>query len=135
MVDLADQARDVTVDAVGPQSLTFVELLKCLRGAVGARGLILPAPGVLFPAVTWVLGRMLRDTLLTREEYVAMASGLADSTAAATGTIRMTDWIASCGASLGVRYAHEIDRHFRPGPAVSETDRPGPVGRGWGERG
>jgi NADH dehydrogenase len=69
-------------------------------------------PGALFPAVTWTLGRALRDTLLTREEYLAMAAGLADSSAPSTGTTRLTDWITENRDTLGTTYAHELRRHY-----------------------
>lgn len=121
MVDLGGQQEDVTLDAVGPESLTFLELLQHLRTAVGARTLLAPCPLAAFPAVTWTLGRLMRDVVLTREEWTAMVSGLADSTAEATGTTRITEWIADNGPRLGTRYAHELHRHFRPGPALSET--------------
>jgi NADH dehydrogenase len=65
-----------------------------------------------------VLSAALRDTLLTREEYQAMADGLADSAAPATGEIVFTDWIAAHGAELGRTYANELDRHFRPARPV-----------------
>ena len=55
----------------------------------------------------------LRDTLLTRDEYRALADGLADSDAPATGTIVLTDWIAEHAPDLGRRYANELDRHYR----------------------
>lgn len=125
MSDLGEQRDPVTLDAVGPESLAFVDILRHIRTAVGAHALILPVPGAAFPPVAWVLGRLLRDTLLTRDEYLAMAAGMADSDAAATGTIRLTEWIARHGDDLGRRYAHEINRHFRAGPAVVESAPPG----------
>ena len=59
--------------------------------------------------------------LLTRDEYEAMAAGLADSDAPSTGTIAFTDWVAEHGAELGRRYANELDRHFRPASAPGAT--------------
>ena len=56
---------------------------------------------------------MLRDRLLTGEEYRAMADGLADSGEPPTGQVKLTDWIADNGDTLGRRYANEIDRHYR----------------------
>lgn len=113
MVELADGSDPVTVDAVGPESLAFRELLEFIRASIGSRTLIGSVPGVLFPVITTVLGAVLRDTLLTRQEYFAMAAGLADSRAPATGTTRITDWISENRDTLGRRYAHEIRRHFR----------------------
>jgi hypothetical protein len=61
---------------------------------------------------------VLRDTLLTADEYRAMADGLADSAAPSTGDIVFTDWVAGHDEELGRSYANELDRHFRPAPAA-----------------
>jgi NADH dehydrogenase len=112
-VSLGQREDTVTVDAVGPQRLTFAELVRAIRSAVGARSLIVPVPGALIPVLARGLGLMLRDTLLTTEEYQAMAAGLADSAQPATGRVVLTEWIEQHGAELGRTYANELDRHFR----------------------
>jgi uncharacterized protein YbjT (DUF2867 family) len=111
---LGTGADDVVVDAVGPESLTFRELVDSVRSAVGSHALVVPVPGPLLVAASRALSFVLRDTLLTSEEYHAMADGLADSDAPATGQIRLTDWITEHADDLGRRYANELDRHFRP---------------------
>jgi uncharacterized protein YbjT (DUF2867 family) len=112
-VELDSRPGNVTVDAVGPESVTFREMVLALRAATGSRSLVVPAPGWAIPPLSAVLGRMLRDVLLTPEEYRAMASGLADSSAPATGKLSLTDWITSHGGELGRVYANELDRHYR----------------------
>ncbi len=42
-----------------------------------------------------------------------MADGVADSGEPPTGQVKLTDWIADNGGTLGRRYANEIDRHYR----------------------
>ena len=113
-VDLGARSDDVTVDAVGPESVTFLELVKAVRTAVGSHALLVPVPGALLPVAARALGIALRDTVLTPEEYRAMADGLADSAAPSTGRIVFTDWVAEHGTELGLRYANELDLHFRP---------------------
>ena len=110
----------VIIDAVGPQSLTFRELVDAVRAAVGSRAVIVNVPGPVVLGLSRVLGAALRDTLLTGDEYRAMADGLADSAAPATGDTVFTDWVAAHGAELGRNYANELDRHFRSArqPAV-----------------
>ena len=66
------------------------------------------------PPLASVLGFVLRDVLLTADEYRAMADGLADTDGPATGSIALSAWIQQHADSLGRRYANEIDRHFRP---------------------
>jgi NADH dehydrogenase len=113
-VDLGARTDTVTLDAVGPQSLTFRELVDAVRAAVGSHALVVPIPGRVLTGLSSALGLVLRDTLLTRDEYQAMAAGLSDSDAPPTGTIVLTDWIDEHGTELGRRYANELDRHFRP---------------------
>jgi len=103
----------VTVDAVGPQSLTFRQMVAEIRDAVGSRSVLLPVPGMVIPVLASVLNLALRDTLLTAAEYASMASGRADSAGPATGSIVFTDWVHEHGTELGRRYANELDRHFR----------------------
>jgi nucleoside-diphosphate-sugar epimerase len=111
--DLGARSDTVTMDAVGPQSVTFRQLVDEIRAAVGSRSLIVPLPGAAIPMLAGVLGLALRDTLLTAGEYRSMAAGLADSAGPTTGTIGVTNWIREHGDELGRRYASELDLHFR----------------------
>jgi uncharacterized protein YbjT (DUF2867 family) len=112
-VELGARNDTVVVDAVGPQSLTFRQLVDAVRAAVGSHAVVLPVPGPLVTGLSSALSLLLRDTLLTRDEYQAMANGLADSNDPATGKTVFTEWIAEQGPELGRRYANELDRHFR----------------------
>lgn len=111
--DLGARTDAVVLDAVGPQSLSFRQMVEEIRAAVGSRSVILPVPGALIPALAAVLNMALRDTLLTADEYTAMAAGRADSTAPTTGKTIFTDWVAENGNTLGRFYANELDLHFR----------------------
>jgi uncharacterized protein YbjT (DUF2867 family) len=117
-VELGARTDTVVMDAVGPQGLTFRQLVDAVRTAVGSRAVMVPVPPVLLTGLARALSLALRDVLLTRDEYQAMTDGLADSDAPATGTIVFTDWIAEHGPELGRRYANELDRHFRPPPRL-----------------
>jgi len=101
------------VDAVGPQSLTFRQMVAEIRDAVGSRSILVPVPAPAIPALAAALNLVLRDTLLTGAEYASMAANLADSAAPATGSTVFTDWVHEHGDELGRRYANELDRHFR----------------------
>jgi hypothetical protein len=54
-----------------------------------------------------------RDVLLATDEYRSMAEGLADSDAPTTGTVWLSEWLASHGPVLGTRYFNELELHFR----------------------
>jgi NADH dehydrogenase len=104
---------DTVVDAVGPDRPTFLELVGLIREAVGSRSLIVRVPGFAVPALASVLGLVLRDVLLTGDEFRAMAEGMADTDGLATGTISVSDWIRDHADTLGRSYANEIERHFK----------------------
>jgi uncharacterized protein YbjT (DUF2867 family) len=118
--ELGTSQETVTVDAVGPQSVTFRELVDAVRAAVGSRAVVVNVPGPVLLGLSRVLSVALRDTLLTRDEYQAMADGLADSAAPPTGDTVLTDWVAAHGAELGRDYANELDRHFRPARRLAD---------------
>jgi NADH dehydrogenase len=112
-VELGDRSDTMALDAVGPQTLTFRQLVDTVRTAVGSHALVLRVPAAVLTTLSRGIGLALRDTLLTRDEYLAMADGLADSDAPATGTVVLTDWIGERASDLGRHYANELDRHFR----------------------
>jgi NADH dehydrogenase len=110
----AGASREVIVlDAVGPERPTFLELVRSIREAIGAKGRLVRVPGVVVPPLASVLGLFLRDVLLTGDEYRAMAAGLADTDGPATGERSVGQWVRDHGDTLGRVYANEIDRHFR----------------------
>jgi uncharacterized protein YbjT (DUF2867 family) len=123
-VDLGAGDESPVVDAVGPQSLTFREMVSSIRSAVGSRAVLVPVPGRLVCALSRALGVVLRDTLLTPDEYDAMAAGLADSSGPATGQTVFTEWVGQHGPELGASYANELGRHFRPSPQADPATAP-----------
>jgi len=112
-VEAGSATGNTTTDAVGPERPTFREMVHAIRRAVGSRSVLVPVPGTLVPPMSAVLGLVLRDTLLTRDEYHAMADGLADTDGPATGQIAFSDWLTATKETLGRHYANELRRHFR----------------------
>jgi nucleoside-diphosphate-sugar epimerase len=111
-VEAGSRHDDSVADAVGPERPTFDELVRWIRAAVGSRARIVHVPGAVVPALSAALGLVLRDVLLTGEEYRAMAAGLADTEGPATGHIALSAWIRDHRDTLGRTYANELVRHY-----------------------
>jgi NADH dehydrogenase len=111
-VEKGAERHDSVTDAVGPERPTFLELVTSIRGAIGSHARIISVPGPAVPLLARLMGVALRDVLLTRDEYGAMASGLADTDGPPTGATALSDWLVEHGDDLGRRYANELARHF-----------------------
>lgn len=105
--------RNVVIDAIGPETYSFEELVRLIAGAVGSKAKIVRLPAG--PAL-WVgrlIGRAVGDVLITREEIEGLMSGLLACRGPATAPTRFSDWLARSATSVGRTYASELKRHYR----------------------
>ena len=103
----------VIMDAAGPDTMSFEELVRAIRDAVGRRTPILHAPPAAMAALARALGLVVRDVVLTADEIRGLTAGLLVSHQAALGHISFIEWLKEKGPALGRAYANELDRHFR----------------------
>ncbi|MFN2609160.1 MAG: SDR family oxidoreductase [Acidimicrobiales bacterium] len=101
------------VDAVGPETFTFADLVTAIGDAVGSRSSILAVPPAVVPGLARAIGVVVGDVVLTPDELAAMMAGLVATDGPTTGHVALTEWLAAYGPSLGREYASEIGRHFR----------------------
>ena len=64
-------------------------------------------------ALTRVVGLMVRDTVLTRDEVDELMSDQFTSEAEPTGTTRLSDWLRHISDDLGRRHLSELRHNFR----------------------
>lgn len=112
-VDSASAEGDVAMDAVGPETYTFRELVQRIRRTVGGRALLVRIPPSLVYLSAQAMGLALRDVVLTREEIDGLMSGHLVSGNPPTAATRLTDWLSDHRDTLGRRYASELARHYR----------------------
>lgn len=112
-VEAANEPSGVTVDAAGPETLTYRELVDLVRSVVGSRSMVLPMPRTAVLGAASVLGLLVRDQVLTRDEVEELTSSLLTSTEPVRGRIRLSDWVAANAERLGRRWASEIARNYQ----------------------
>jgi NADH dehydrogenase len=105
---------DAIVDAAGPQTMSFDELVHAVARAVGARAPVLHLPARLMSVLSRALGLLVHDVVLTPEEIRGLTAGLLVSHHAPLGEIAFTDWLDKSSLSIGRSYANELQRHFAP---------------------
>ena len=112
-VSAAQQDDDMVVDAVGPETMTFEELVRLIAASVGRRPRIMhlnPGLALLFSRLT---GYLVRDVVLTRDEIKGVMAELLVTQGPATGQTRLSEWLAHKSGTLGASYSSELKRHYR----------------------
>lgn len=109
----AEQSDNVTVDAAGPDIVTYIEMVEGMAIAVARR----PRFAYLSPRLAlWagdLVGARVRDVVLTRQELQGLMDELLVSHERPRGTRRLDNWLLTSAGSLGRTYASELDRHWR----------------------
>ncbi len=120
--DLADLAlegvyrRDnYVIDAVGPDSYTFKELVQLIGEKIGAKRPTISVPPRLALLAAQFLSLFIGDVMLTPEEVDGLMANLLVSKQPARGKTAFKDWLEENKDRVGTRYASEIQRHYQPG--------------------
>ncbi|MDP6633614.1 MAG: NAD(P)H-binding protein [Phycisphaerae bacterium] len=103
---------NVTVDAIGPETFTYRELVKVIGEAIGKKRLIISVPPSIGYFVAWIVGKCVGDVMVTREEIKGLMADLLYVDSPPTGTTRLTDWVNEHADSLGRKYASELARRI-----------------------
>jgi NADH dehydrogenase len=109
----AGQAENVVVDAAGPEIVSYAELVHSVATALRRRARIVNMPAGLTLAMGGVVGLLVRDVVLTRQELQGLMEELLVSREEPRGARRVDDWLLRNAGSLGRSYASELSRHFR----------------------
>lgn len=112
-VRAAGEREDLTLDAVGPETYAYVDLVRLVARALGRPRPIVHLPPALVRVAAGALGLLVRDVVLTGDEIAGLMAGLLVSAGPPTGPTRLSQWLAEHAATLGVRWASELERHYR----------------------
>lgn len=102
-----------TVDAIGPETFTFQELVTLMAAKIGGNPRLVKIPPSLGVFCSHILGVFLRDVLLTRDELKGLMDELLTSGQAPNGTTKFSEWLEENKLAVGRSYSSEVARHFR----------------------
>ena len=108
----AEQAGNSVRDAVGPETFGFEELVRLIARSVGRDVRLVHVPTVLAYLSTLLAGRIVKDVVLTWEEYRGLMDNLLAPGGPATGETRLSEWLLGNAERLGREYASEVGRHY-----------------------
>ncbi|HEU0072923.1 MAG TPA: NAD(P)H-binding protein [Dehalococcoidia bacterium] len=113
IADSAIATEDMIVDAAGPEIVTFEKLVRATAAAIGRPARIVHVPPSLVLAALKMLNRMVGEVILSRQELDGLMTELLVSHEPPRGHQSVTEWLNANAASVGSRYASEIERHVR----------------------
>lgn len=106
------QEGNAVVNAVGPETFTFEELVKLTACCLGRDVRVVHVPMFLAYVSTLLVGSLVHDVVLTWEEYEGLMANLLAVAGPAAGQTRLSDWLAENGDRVGRRYVSEVARHY-----------------------
>ncbi len=113
-VRLAGTADDVTVTAAGPDTYRFADLVRLIRDRTRAPARIVGVPPLLALVGSRVIGRIVHDIVLTRDEITELMTGLLVSAEPATCPTPFNDWLLAHANTIGRHYSSELARNYGP---------------------
>lgn len=124
LAELAVQAGstqdNLTMDAVGPETYTYDALVRLIRQAIGSRSRITYQPQRLIRLASRILGLLVDDVVLTKDEIKGLTADLLVSRETPTGHTSLRSWIEGNARNLGTTYASELGRHYRQAAAGNQ---------------
>ena len=111
-VEQGKNRENVVINAIGPETFTYRELVAKIGQLIGKpRPIISVAPWFGY-AMGWLLGSLVGDVVITREEIEGLMAGLLYVDAPPAGSTALTDWIRSHADRLGRSYTSELARRI-----------------------
>jgi len=107
-VDAGARTDDSVIDAVGPDTFTYRDLVTAIARGLGLRRLVVPMPPRLVLAIGWFMGKVLRDVVITGHEIAGLRDEVMYVGGAANGSIRFADSISEERETLGRVYRNDL---------------------------
>ena len=101
---------DEIIEAIGPDTFTYRELIGKVSEAIGVWRPVISVPPQVGYWMSQLLGMIVDDVVITREEIRGLMENRLFVDAPPLGTTKLTDWMAQHRDTLGRRYTSEMAR-------------------------
>jgi len=114
-VDAASSSDNTVLDAIGPETFSYRELVSVIGAAIGRSRRIVSIPPRLGVTIGRVVGVVVGDVVVTPEEVAGLMQNLLVTASPPAGKTPLSKWVLEHRESLGRRYSSELarrrDRH------------------------
>jgi uncharacterized protein YbjT (DUF2867 family) len=109
-VEMGKSRDDRIIDAIGPETFTYRELVERIGRIIGKERRVISIPPAAGYLVSKLVGKLVGDVIVTRDEIRGLMADLLYVESAPAGTTKLTDWASQNANSLGFRYTSELAR-------------------------
>jgi NADH dehydrogenase len=108
------------INAIGPETFTYRELVQTIARFLGLKRLVVRVPPTFGYWASKLMGELVHDVVITRQEVQGLMEGRLCVDAPPLGTTKLTAWIEEHKETLGQHYTSEMARRVdRSGPYLS----------------
>ena len=104
---------NLVMDAVGPETYEYEDLVRLIRSTVGSQSRIVHTSPFFVGLASWFLGKLVHDVVLTKDEVSGLMANLLVSKEPPTGKTSLRAWLQDNAGRIGAEYASELKRHYR----------------------
>lgn len=109
-VEQGQRTENVIIDAIGPETYTYRELVEEIGKGIGKRRPVVSVPPWLGYMVGAVVGTVLRDVTITQDEIEGLMEDLLYVDSPPAGKTKLSEWIRENASTLGTHYSSELAR-------------------------
>ncbi len=109
-VELGKSSENVIIDAIGPETFTYRELVKKIGETIGKKGPLSLCLNFVGYGIGRLIGQIVGDITITEEEIKGLKADLLYTNSPPAGSTKLTEWIRQNAHTLGVKYANELAR-------------------------
>jgi NADH dehydrogenase len=112
-VGVGHREDNIVVDAVGPEVFTYEELVTLIARNISSRAKMVHVRPWLALLLARLIGRLVGDMVITKDEIDGLMSNLLISEGPPTGHTCLSEWLKQNGKSVGAKYFSDLRRHYR----------------------
>jgi uncharacterized protein YbjT (DUF2867 family) len=110
MVEQSYSSANAVVNGIGPETFTYRGLVESISAILQVCRPIISVPPAIGYLAGWLVGKLVGDVTITREEIAGLMADLLYVDAPPAGKTKLADWARDHAHSLGRRYASELAR-------------------------
>ena len=111
-VAYGETRENAIIDAIGPETFTFRELVRVVGEIIGKPRLIVSLPPRIGYLAAAIIGKFVNNVLLTRDEIEGLMSNLLYVDSPPAGNTKLTDWVKKHSETVGLSYQSELKRRL-----------------------